>query len=251
MRSLLIAVLLLLPSTAAAQTPAPPALTPPPDPPPPALEGKAELSFVSMGGNTRAQSLATAGELIWRATVWTTEARAVFVRAEADDRETARALFAQVRESRKLSSRVDAFGRAAFLRDTFAGIDARTTLDAGLGWLVIENPRHVLRLDGGLGYLIENRLAGDDLRSAIVQTVGKYKWKFSETTEITNDAGFLLPLAEADAWRYTNALALSAAISRLFSLKVSHTLSYLHEPVPGFGRTDTIVSAALVAKFAR
>src|SRR5688500_15307922 len=173
MRSLTIAVLLLLPLTAAAQTPAPSPQTPPPAPPPPAWEGKAELSFVSMGGNTKAQSLGTAADLIWRGSVWTTEAKGIFVRAEADDRETARALSAQVRESRKLSSRVDVFGRAGFLRDTFAGIDGRTTLDAGLGWLAVDRPRHLLRVDGGLGYLIENRLAGDDLRSAIAQTVAK------------------------------------------------------------------------------
>jgi putative salt-induced outer membrane protein len=204
-----------------------------------------------MGGNTDAQTLGTAGELIWRAGVWTTEAKAVFVRAAADDRETARALLAHVRESRKLSARLDVFGRAGFLRDTFAGIDGRTTLDAGLGWLAIDRARHALRLDVGAGYLIENRLAGDDLRSAIVQTVANYKWKFSQNAELTNDAAFLLPLAAADDWRYSNALALSAALSRLFSLKVSHTLSYLNEPVPGFGSSDTIISAALVAKFAR
>lgn len=204
-----------------------------------------------MGGNTKAQSLGTSADLIWRASVWTTEARGVFVRAEADDRETARALFAQLRESRKLSSTLELFGRAGFLRDTFAGIDGRTTLDAGLGWVAVDRPRHLLRVDGGLGYLIENRLAGDDLRSAIAQTVAKYRFKLSENADLTNDAGFLLPFAEADSWRYTNALALGAALSEVFSLKLSHTLSYLNEPVPGFGHTDTIISAALVAKFAR
>ena len=251
MRSLIIAVLLVLPLTAAAQTPAPSPQTPPPAPPPPVWEGKAELSFVSMGGNTKAQSLGTAADLVWRASVWTTEAKGIFVRAEADDRETARALSAQLRESRKLSSTLDLFGRAGFLRDTFAGIDGRTTLDAGLGWLAVDRARHLLRLDGGVGYLIENRLAGDDLRSAIAQTVAKYRFRLTQNAELTNDAAFLLPFAEADSWRGTNALSLSAALSQVFSLKVSHTLSYLNEPVPGFGHTDTIVSAALVAKFAR
>ena len=33
------------------------------------------------------------------------------------------------------------------------------------------------------------------------------------------------------------------------SLKVSHRLNYLNEPVPGFRNTDTILSAALVANF--
>ena len=39
------------------------------------------------------------------------------------------------------------------------------------------------------------------------------------------------------------------AINKILSLKASHTLAYLNEPVPGFGKTDTITSIALVAKF--
>jgi putative salt-induced outer membrane protein len=220
-------------------------------PPPPAIEGKAELSFVSTGGNTDAQTLGTAGDVSWRAGAWKTEARAVFVRAETDDRETARALLAELRESRAISTRLDVFGRGGYQRDVYAGIDARVTLDAGLGWLAVDRAPHVLRLDGGLGYLSENRLAGDDLRSAIAQAVAKYKWALSRTTELTHDAAFLLPFEDRDAWRYANTLAVSAGLSRLFSLKLSHTLAYLHEPVPGFRKTDTILSAALVAKFAR
>ena len=175
----------------------------------------------------------------------------MFVRSEANDLETAKSMLAEIRESRSLTPRLEAFGRGGFLRDAFAGIDTRVTLDAGLGWLAVDSAPHTLRLDGGVGYLIENRFAGDDLRSALAQTVAKYRWAFSETTELTNDAAFVLPLEEADAWRYANTLAISAALSRLFSLKLSHALSYLNGPVPGFRKTDTIVSAALVAKFAR
>ena len=220
-------------------------------PPPPALEGKAELSYVSTGGNTDAQTLGTAGEVIWRATPWTTEAKAVFVRQETNGLETARALLAQVRESRTISTRLEVFGRGGYLRDIYSGIGSRVTLDAGLGWVAVDRAPHALRLDAGLGYLAENRLAGGDLRSVIAQTVAKYKWAFSDTTELTNDAAFLLPFEERDAWRYANTLALSTGLSRLFSLKLSHALSYLNAPVPGFRKTDTIVSAALVAKFTR
>lgn len=156
-----------------------------------------------------------------------------------------------MRESRTVSTRLEVFGRGGYLRDVYAGIDSRVTLDAGLGWVAVDRAPHALRLDAGLGYLVENRLAGDDLRSAIAQTVAKYKWTFSDATELTNDAAFLLPFEEREAWRYTNTLALSTGLSRLFSLKLSHALSYLNAPVPGFRKTDTIVSAALVAKFAR
>lgn len=251
MRSLILSALLLS-TPAAAQTPSPAVpQTAPEKPPPPALEGKAELSFVSTGGNTDAQTLGTAGELIWRAAAWKTEARAAFVRSETGGVETARALFAQLRESRQLSSRVDLFGRAGFVRDVFAGIDGRLTLDAGLGWLAVDRAPHTLRLDGGAGYLDERRVTGDDLQSAIVQTVANYKWAFTAASELTNEAAFLVPLSQRDGWRYRNTLAISAGLSRFFSLKLSHALSHLNVPPPGFEKRDTIISAALVAKFPR
>jgi putative salt-induced outer membrane protein YdiY len=44
-------------------------------------------------------------------------------------------------------------------------------------------------------------------------------------------------------------VAVTAALSARLSLKVSHRLSYLNRPVPGFRKTDTTLSAAMVASF--
>ena len=56
-------------------------------------------------------------------------------------------------------------------------------------------------------------------------------------------------LNTGDDWRFSNEIAATAALSSRLSLKVSHKLSYLNEPVPGFRKTDAILSAALVASF--
>ena len=66
---------------------------------------------------------------------------------------------------------------------------------------------------------------------------------------MTEEAAFVADLNTGDDWRFTNELAATAALSTRLSLKVSHKLSYLNEPVPGFRKTDTILSAALVANF--
>jgi putative salt-induced outer membrane protein YdiY len=44
-------------------------------------------------------------------------------------------------------------------------------------------------------------------------------------------------------------IALTARIVSVFSLKVSNQLRFVDEPVPGFERTDSITSAALVFGF--
>ena len=56
-------------------------------------------------------------------------------------------------------------------------------------------------------------------------------------------------LNTGDDWRFTNEVAVTAALSTRLSLKVSQKLSHLNRPVPGSRKTDTILAAAMVANF--
>lgn len=49
--------------------------------------------------------------------------------------------------------------------------------------------------------------------------------------------------------RYANAVALTAKVSTIFSLKLSNTVRYLNLPVVEFKHTDAVTAIALVAKF--
>ena len=77
----------------------------------------------------------------------------------------------------------------------------------------------------------------------------------SKTAEFTDDVSFLEDLKAADDWRFQNVASVSASISSVFSLKVSHALNYVNRPAlrrapdDFFGKTDTVTSAAIVAKF--
>lgn len=50
-------------------------------------------------------------------------------------------------------------------------------------------------------------------------------------------------------WRIGHVAALTTRVHSILSLKVSHTTRYVNFPPPGFEKTDTITSVALVAKF--
>jgi putative salt-induced outer membrane protein len=225
------------------------AQTPPADAPPPRWERKAEVSVVATGGNSDTQTAGLGASLVWRPGVWTTEAKAAFVRSEASDVETARAFEANLRQGRSLSPRVDLFGRLGFLANEFAGIDARTTVDGGVGYKLWVGPVHTLRVDAGLGYSHENRVTGDDLSFPLVNFGPAYKWQISKTADFTETALLTASLDEGKDWRFGNALALTAAVSSIFSLKASHEVRHVNAPVPGFEKTDTLLSVALVAKF--
>ncbi|HEV8268956.1 MAG TPA: DUF481 domain-containing protein [Thermoanaerobaculia bacterium] len=225
---------------------APPA---PPTPPPPLWSGKGELSYVSTSGNTSTQTLGFSAEAEYKPDPWAFLAKAAFVRAEADGEVKAKSFAALLKGSRKLFDHVDGFVQAGYVHNTFAGIDARYAGEAGIGYGVLTEGRHLLHVEVGLGYTKENRVLGDDRSFATARAGLQYKCVISKTAEFTEEPQFVEDLKDTNDWRFNNVAALSASISTVFSLKVSHTFNYLREPPAGFGRTDTITAAAVVAKF--
>lgn len=239
--------LLLIAVAVNARAQAPPAAQP--AAPPPLWERKAEVSLVATGGNTDTQTVGLGGSLVWRPTPWTTEAKVAFVRSEADDVKTAESFTADFRQARALSARLEAFGRFGFLSNEFAGINARSTIDGGVGYKVIETTVHTLRVDAGLGYSHEDRLEGPDLSFPAMNFGAGYKWQISPTADITEAPLFTASLEDTGDWRFGNSLSLTAVIAGVFSLKATHELKHANAPVPGFEKSDTLLSIALVAKF--
>ena len=241
----LLCALLCLPLPALAQAPA--AAAPPP--PPPKQEGTAEFAFVGTTGNASTQTIGLNGEFIVRPEQWVVTNKASFIRNESESELTAQSFGYLFRAARTFSPRLSGFGEYAYFRDEFAGVAHRNSLVGGISYKLVDLPKHVFFTDAGLGYMNEQRLAGDDVSSATWSLGAGYRWKISETAEFTEDFRMTGLFAEGSDWRILQAAAVTARLTRLFSLKVSNTIRYAHEPVPGFQNTDTSTSVALVAKF--
>ena len=211
--------------------------------------GTAEVSLVATSGNSDTRTFGLGGEVTYDAGTWKLLGRVSYVESEADNQLRARSQGARVEVSRNISERLDVYGRGGYLRDLFAGIRRRVTTEGGLAYTVIATEPHSLQLLGGFGFTHEQRAVGDDLSLGTANVTGRYKWAISETSSVTEETTFTADLNTGDDWRFTNEVAASAALSTRLSLKVSHKLSYLAKPVPGFRKTDTILSAALVANF--
>ncbi len=211
--------------------------------------GTAEVSLVATSGNSSTRTCGLGGEVTYDPGTWKWLGRASYVESEADNQLRARSQSALVEVSRPVSERLDVYGRGGYLRDLFAGIQRRLTTEGGLAYTVIATEPHSLQLLGGFGFTHERRAVGDDLSLRTANVTGRYKWALSETSALTEEATFVADPNTGDDWRFTNEVAVAAALSTRLSLKVSHKLSYLAKPVPGFRKTDTILSAALVANF--
>ena len=220
-----------------------------PAPPPPAYEGSAEFAFLATTGNASAQTLGLGGELILRPEKWVVRNKAAFMRNKTDGVLTAKVFQYLIRGERLLTPRTAAFGQDTYFQDRFAGVAHRNSLLGGVAFKLIDRASHLLSVDGGLGYLNEERLTGDDVSSASYAFGGAYRWKLSPTAEFTDDARYTATFDDASDWRVDQTLAIVARLTSLFSLKASNTVRYAHTPVIGFENTDTNTAIALVAKF--
>jgi putative salt-induced outer membrane protein YdiY len=246
-RSAVVAIfcLLILPSHVHAQDA--PATAPPP--PPPKVEASGDFAFVGTSGNSSTHSIGLGAEYIRRPTNWEIRSKVAYIRNDSDSELTAESTAFLFRAARTVTERLSWFGEYDFLRDRFAGISARNDVVGGLSYLVVTTPRHSLSTNVGVGYSNEQRLAGDNLSTAIWTAGEAYKFKLSETAEITDDFNFNESLSNAGDWRIDHVVAVSAKLTSLLSLKVSNTVRYVHEPVVDFEPTDTITAIALVVRF--
>ena len=225
-----------------------PPTTPPPAPPA-AFEGSAEFSFVGTSGNSATRTLGTATTLVFRPRAWEITSKASMVRSE--DRGTVRAQSTTIstKVARDLTPRLALSTNHKYARDRFAVIDRRNTIEAGLAYDAVDSERHTLTLDAGIGYANEQRQVGRDLSTAIGTGGVSYEMTLSSNASITNEASVVFSLNDSQDRRLANVAGLSAKLTTLFSLKVTHTTRWVRSPVPGFKNTDTITAVALVAKF--
>jgi len=220
-----------------------------PPKPPPLWSGKAEVSYVATSGNSDTKTLGAAGEAEYQPLPWSAKLKLEFVRAESNGVVSARSFAGLLRGARKLSARLETYAQGTYLKNTFAGIDHRLAGEAGVAYLILPGETHTLKSEAGLGYTKEDRTNGDDRSFGTGRLGLLYKWKFSKTAEFSEEVSFTESLKDSSDWRFDSATSLSASMTSVFSVKLSYVIHTLNEPVPGKKKTDTITSAALVAKF--
>ena len=140
-------------------------------------------------------------------------------------------------------------GRAPTCATSSPGIEGQEIAEAGGIYKLLTGPRHSLSVSAGFAYTWEQRLIPPDLNFAGASAGFAYGWKISPTAEFTEEFNYLYDFEDSSDWRVNNAVSVSASITKVLALKLSHQLVYLNSPVPGKKSTDTTVLATLVAKF--
>jgi len=237
---LFLAATLIAPVVAAAQTP---------PPPPPKQEGSAQIAFVGTTGNTSTSTFSAGGEYIARPTNWLIKDRLLFINNQTEGVTSANSLLYAMRAERTLTTRTSAFGDYRYFQDELAGVTHRNDVTGGLAFKLATGPTHTLTVDGGVGYLNEKRVAGDDVSTGTYSAGAAYKWQVSKTSDVTDEFRFLDTFDDSSDWRVGNIVSVTAKINEIFALKFSNIVRYSNLPPIGFKTTDTTTSIALVASF--
>src|SRR4030095_12173061 len=168
-----------------------------PPPPPPPQEGTAEFAFVGTSGNSSTQALGLGGDVIVRRAPWTYNGKVAYVHNKTEGELQAESFAGLFQVSRALKPRLAAYGKYAYLRNTFAGIENRNSISRGIEKQispsggpesrVIHPEPHRLKVNAGIGYANEQRLIGEDLSTAEFLTGASYKWTISPTADLLYD----------------------------------------------------------------
>ena len=175
-------------------------------------------------------------------------AKSAIIRTTTGGQLRARSINVEIREARALRPSLDVTGRVLYQRDLYAGMLHRYGGDLGMG-VRLSYRGHALETTLAAGSTREIRLTSNDGTFPIASLGVHYRWAVNASMSLADDATVTNSLTDFNNRRVENTASVAASLVRPFQLKLSFASKDLRKPVPGFERTDTVLSAAVVARF--
>ena len=214
---------------------------------------EAELSYVQTGGNSNVKTLSAKNLLKVEFTDRITGSwKLAVLRGEAAGVLTAERYLSEWRGDYAITDRRYAFVTVGWAKDEFSGIDASTSIGPGAGYKFLTGPVHLLIGEAGLVYVAERYTNNTESERVDGRLFGSYVLAFSGKNKFTQTVEYLHDFDESDNYRFNSETALVTALASVFSIKISYTLRYDHQPIPAtLTETDTVLAVALLASFRR
>jgi len=204
--------------------------------------GKATLGFLATSGNTENSTLNSGFQIGYTSGKWTHSLDAAAIFASENQVTTAEAYDLGWKSERRITDNDFLFGRLQWRKDNFGAFDTQFSQSAGYGRRLIDNDKHKLNAELGVGARqSELQFGGDD--SETIFTAGVYyKWQFSETAEFRQD----LTLEAGGENTYTESVtAISAKLMGDLALVASYTIKNNSDVPPLTEKTDTYTALSL------
>lgn len=208
-----------------------------------------EMSYVNTTGNTRTRTLGSKNKFRrdWSDAALNLEGNAL--KSDENGASTAEKYSAAEKVEWKFSPDNYLFELGKWEKDRFAGIDSRMTAGGGYGRQLLSTARQLVRGEIGAQYSWEDRQGGDYEKFGSGRAFALYSLRLSETAEFAQEGEYIYEFIDSDAYRLSSLTSLKTAINSHFAVKLSYEVNLDNDPPPGFTKTDTTTSAALVATY--
>ena len=233
----LLALLLVVPVLGAEESPKSP------------WSGSLGLSFLSTTGNSDTRSFGAEFGLKRVPDPWGLELNVKFLGSSKNGINDAEDTYVSLRGNRNLSEHWALYARGSGERNTFAGFDLRTILEAGATYKALTGPVHDLSFDGGLSWTREEPVSLPSLSYTGAALGLAYEWKISPTSVFSEKVRYYADFSDGSNWRIASETALKAAISTRLAVKAEYLYRFTNQPPPGYLKTDTATTLSLVASF--
>ncbi len=204
--------------------------------------GKATLGYLATSGNTENSTLNTGFEVSYTSGRWAHLLEAAAITASEDKVTTAEAYDLGWKSERKISDQDFLFGRLQWRKDNFGAFDTQFSQALGYGRRLIDNEKHKLNAELGVGARQSQLQFGGSENETIITAGGYYRWQLSETAEFRQD---LIVEAGGENTYTESVTAVSAKLLGQLALVASYTIKNNSDVPPLTEKTDTYTALSL------
>jgi putative salt-induced outer membrane protein YdiY len=207
------------------------------------------IAFLDASGNTDVTSFTVNERLEWTRPryVWGQFINAI--NGTTDGKESANLLAMGVRGDWKPRGRLSVYSLVNYDRNRFADIGRRFEEGAGLGWSLIERPRHRLTTELGAQFVQQRNLQEVSDNFLAGRAAEFYRYTLKENTYVEERVEYLPNLETNADYRVNGEANVVAPLSRHLSIKLGYIVRFDNLPEPGIKKTDRFLTSGLQIAF--
>jgi putative salt-induced outer membrane protein len=221
----------------------------PPKEPPPLWDSQVGAAFVGTSGNSDITTIGADFSMHRRWPDWQIESTATAVRTTDHDVRTAERYLGALRGQRKLTTIVGLTAGERLERDRLAGMNLRSILDGGLSYALVRDRSWTLDGVTAIAWNHESPVLGLKRDDPIGVLQLSSKVPFSATADSTQRFTVYPNFSRSSAYRSEAELTAQAAMNTRLGLKIGYLWRHSNEPVAGFLKNDSTVTASIVVRW--
>lgn len=211
-------------------------------------KGSAEFGLSSATGNTSARSMNGQLKLSYQLASWKHTFKISTLQAREDGKSTVNRSAAEMNTRYAINERSYAFGNGRVSRDAFSGYTYQASLAGGLGYTVWKEENGELSLEAGPGFRRSKLKNIPAENNAIGLFKEDFSYRFSATTQLEQSLAVVSGKENTEAELQAG---LRVNMTDTLAMKLSHTVQYNSDVLPGKKNTDTFTAVNLVYDFAK